>query len=380
MRIGLLSGAYPPAVDGIGDYTHLLAREFARDHEVVVFTGCQDVYAGGDDFPIVGVFDPARPASIRGLPAAVAAAPTLDELVVQYNPFGFGPRGFNPWLPSALSRVRKPLRLSVMFHETYVPCETAAQLGMRLWQIPQFYFLSRMADTIYASCDRWLPAIRRTTGREAIPLPVGSNVARSNLPRDEARIRLGIRGDAPVLAVFGSAHPSRLLAWICEAANRIASRSPGTVLVYIGADGKALRLGLGPKITFLDRGLLPSEAVGDSLMAADCLLAPFVDGLSTRRGSVIAAIQHGLPVVSTSSIWTDSLLLGQEGRLIFLSSIEKGSGAFSSLADAVFRQLSLPDPRQADLRRYYDEHFGWSSIARKLVASQGVPPPSKRRG
>jgi glycosyltransferase involved in cell wall biosynthesis len=367
MRIGLLSGAYPPAVDGIGDYTRLLALELAREHEVVVFTGCQEAYAASDHVPVVGAFDPAKPGTIRNLPAVIAAGPALDRLVVQYNPFGFGPRGFNPWLPIVLSRLRKGLRLSVMFHETYVPCEAVAQFGMRLWQIPQFYFLSRMADPIYASCSRWLAAIRRTTGREAISLPVGSNVARSGLSRDEARNRLGIRGGAPVLGVFGSAHPSRLLDWIREAANRVASQSPGTVLVYIGADGEALRPGLDPEIRFLDCGLLPGGVVGDSLVAADCLLAPFVDGLSTRRGSVVAAFQHGLPVISTSSVWTDPLLLGQERRLIFLSPVENGGSAFASLTSAVSKQVRLPDQRQADLRDYHDEHFGWPSIARRLV-------------
>lgn len=370
MRIGLLSGAYPPAVDGIGDYTYLLAGELARQHEVVVFSRLQKTYTPDGNISSVGVFDPARPASILNLPSAIAAGPPLDRLVVQYNPFGFGPRGFNPWLPIALARLRKQLHLSVMFHETYVPCETAAQVGMRLWQIPQFYFLSRMTDSIYVSCSRWLPAIRRATGREAVHLPVGSNITRSRLTREEARERLGIGGRALVLGVFGSAHPSRLLHWICGAAKRAASGASETVLVYIGADGGALRPLLGPEIRFLDCGLLPGEVVGDSLMATDLLLAPFVDGLSTRRGSVIAAFQHGIPVVSTSSGWTDDMLLGQEERLVFLSPVKKGADAFASLASAVSRQISLPDSRQAKLEDFYREHFGWPSIARRLVCPE----------
>ena len=367
MRIGLLSGAYPPAVDGIGDYTYLLARELARHHEVTVFTGIQRSYTPDEKVSLVGVFDPARPAGIMNLPAAIAAGPPLDRLVVQYNPFGFGPRGFNPWLPLALSRLRKQVHLSLMFHETYVPCETAAQAGMRLWQVPQFYFLSRMAASLYVSCSRWLPAIRRTAGREAVHLPVGSNIARSNLSRDEARRRLGIGSRALVLGVFGSAHPSRLLDWICGAAKKAASGAPETVLVYIGADGEALRPLLGPEIRFLDRGLLPGDVVGDSLMAADLLLAPFVDGLSTRRGSVVAAFQHGIPVVSTSSGWTDDMLRGQEERLVFLSPVEEGGDPFASLACAVSRQVSLPDSRQPKLEEFYDGHFGWPSIARRLA-------------
>lgn len=367
MKIGLLSGAYPPAVDGIGDYTHLLARELALRHEVAVFTRSQSFCTPWENISVSGFFDPAKPASIMGLPAAVAAGPPPDRLVVQYNPFGFGPRGFNPWLPLALSRIPKRVRLSVMFHETYVPCETAAQAGMRIWQVPQFYFLGRMAASLYVSCGRWLPAVRRATGREAVRLPVGSNVARSSLSREEARARLGIGGRALVLGVFGSAHPSRLMDWICAAAKTAASGTRETVLVYVGADGAALRPSLGADIKFLDCGLLPGDAVGDSLVAADLLLAPFVDGLSTRRGSVAAAYQHGIPVVSTSSGWTDDILLGQEGRLVFLSPVGAGRDAFASMVRAVAGQVALPDPRQARLEEFYREHFGWPSAAARLA-------------
>ena len=75
-------------------------------------------------------------------------------------------------------------------------------------------------------------------------------------------------------------------------------------------------------------------------------------------------------MISTSSVWTDPLLLGQERRLIFLSPVENGGSAFASLASAVSKQVRLPDPRQADLRDYHDELFGWPSIARRLVGEQ----------
>ena len=366
MRIGLLSGAYPQSVDGIGDYAYWLARELSRRHEAIVFTGHQNSYAPDEKVSVVGVFDPASPATIRNLPGAIAAGPALDRLVVQYNPFSFGPRGFNPWLPIALSRLPKHLHLSLMFHEIYVPCKSPAQFAMRLWQLPQFFFLSRMAASIYSSCSRWLPVIRRATGRNAVHLPVGSNIVRSTLSRDEARKRLKIGGGAEVFGVFGSAHPSRLLHWICEAANRVASDAPETVVVYVGADGEALRPGLGPGIRFLDCGRQDGGVVGDFLMAVDFLLAPFADGLSTRRGSVVAAFQHGIPVVSTSSGWTDEMLLGQEERLVFLSPVDEGSNAFASLASAVSKRVSLPDSRQAALCGFYSEHFGWPSICRRL--------------
>jgi len=368
MKIGLFSGAYPPELDGIGDYTGLLAGELGSRHEVRVFTGFQKSYSANAKVPVLGVFDPAKPATVRGLLKAVAADPPLDRLVVQYNPFGFGPRGYNPWLPLALSRLRTQVPVSVMFHETYVPCESPAQFAMRLWQIPQFVSLCRISGPIYSSCSRWLPAIRRAAGRDAILLPVGSNIGLSKLSRLEARSRLGVDENTRVWGVFGSAHPSRLLDWICEAAKATASSAgSGSALVYIGADGEEFRRILDPGVRFIDCGLLPGDAVGDRLMAADCMLAPFIDGLSTRRGSVIAAFQHGIPVVSTSSRWTDALLLGQEELSVFLSPVHDGADGFASLTRRVANGLPIAVSRQIALKEYSARHFGWPSISAALL-------------
>lgn len=368
MRIGLLSGAYPPAVDGIGDYTHLLARELSSRHDVTVFTRAQDFLPADERVQVRGVFDPARPATIRRLAGAVAREPGFDRFVVQYNPFGFGPRGLNLWLPLTLFHLRKRFPVSIMFHETYVPCESPSRFAMRLWQIPQFVALCRMGGPLYASCSRWLPTIRRAAGREAALLPVGSNIGRSRLSREEARARLGIDNGALVFGVFGSAHPSRLLDWIFKAANSGADDVRETALVYIGADGEKLRPGLDPGIRFVDCGLLPGDAVGDRLIAADCLLAPFIDGLSTRRGSVAAAFQHGIPVVSTSSAWTDHLLLAQEERSIFLSPVQAGAEGFASLVRKVAGRLPFPSSSRFALEEYYALHFDWPAAAAGLLA------------
>lgn len=370
MRIGLLSGAYPPAIDGIGDYTSFLARELSLLHNVTVFTGSRNFHEPDQRVRVQCVFDPAHPHTIRNFARIMAAEPGFDRFVVQYNPFGFGPRGFNPWLPLTLSRLRKRLPVSIMFHETYVPCESMSQRLMRVWQIPQFVSLCRMAGPLYASCNRWLPAIRRASGREAVRLPVGSNIGRSHLSREEGRARMGIGNRTLVFGVFGSAHPSRLMDWIFEATNSIAVHVPETALVYIGADGEKLRRGLDPKIRFVDCSLLAGDVVGDHLVSADCILAPFVDGLSTRRGSVVAAFQHGIPVVSTSSIWTDDLLLGQEERAIFLSPVHDGIDGFASLARRVAGRLPCPDSQRLALEEFYGRHFGWPSISATLLGGR----------
>ena len=68
MRIGLLSAAFPPDKDGIGDYTFRLDGESSGNgNEVTVLTSSGRARLEGSGADVVPFYDPARPASIRCL-------------------------------------------------------------------------------------------------------------------------------------------------------------------------------------------------------------------------------------------------------------------------------------------------------------------------
>src|SRR5207245_2001155 len=46
-------------------------------------------------------------------------------------------------------------------------------------------------------------------------------------------------------------------------------------------------------------GFLPAADVSRYLMAADLAVLPFADGATLRRTSLLAALAHGLPILST---------------------------------------------------------------------------------
>ncbi len=359
-RITLISGAYPPALDGIGDYTFRLAGELAKSREVAVLTGKQPGFEAQPGVSVRGVFDPAVRSSIASLPDALDGA---GWAVLQYNPFSFGPRGINPSLVPALTEVRRKTHahLAVMFHETHVPPRGWKFLVLFAFQYPQFRSIARMADAVFVSSERWTAQVRRAgVQRPVVHLPVGSNVDAPTVRHEAARERLGVSGT--VLGVFGSAHPSRMMDWIACAAGRLANAT----LVYVGKDGATLRDLLDPAVRFVDLGTLAAPAVGNVLVACDLVLAPFSDGLSTRRGSALAALQSGVPVASTRTVWTDSCLCGWTS--VFLSDVASGREAYARMvgeaATAVAKEKSL----RTEARRFYEEKFSWPVIARSLVA------------
>lgn len=374
MKVGLLSAAYPPDLDGIGDYTWWMAQALAAHPEVE--TPVEVVTSAGEGRPVSEgvrlheVLEPFGSASFRALPGAQAVS-GLDWLVLQYNPFCFGRRGFCPWVPSTLSRLKRlPVapRIAVMFHETAVPRWPWKFTVMHAWQQPIFRAVCRIADLAFVSTARWAPQVRRAApGLRVHHLPVGSNVPLSSASREEARRSLGIPSDALVLGLFGSAHISRRLDWIAATMEAARQRRPGrsVLLLYVGAEGAAVREAC-PGTEVHDAGFLPPAEVGHCLRAMDAMISPFIDGLSTRRGSVMAALQHGTPVATTRGMWTDDVFLHHTPSGLHLSS----AASAASFARGTLQWLEdLADPIavSGEITAFHDRHFSWPMLAVRMV-------------
>lgn len=364
MRIALVSGGYPPEPDGIGDHTCHLAREIARAHQVAVFTTSAIPRNQDGAVEVSGVFDATAPRSVRALGPAITGW-GADRVILQYNPFGFGPRGWNPHLSRFLRTLRaEGIGIDVFFHETHVPPRIGKFLVLFAYQYPQFAAVCRSASRIFVSTGRWIPQVRRIR-RDVTPrlVPIGSNIARATAAREVLRRKLGQSGT--LLVVFGSAHPSRLIDWIAAAAAEVAQRQPDTTLVYIGEDGSLMRRACADRLPVIDRGFLPADEAGEQIAACDVMLAPFIDGLSTRRGSVAAAFQNGVPVVSTVSRWTDEILRGRENDGIILSPVDAGAAGYASRAVAAVLAAKNHNPER--LRAFYARYFDWPVAAEALV-------------
>jgi glycosyltransferase involved in cell wall biosynthesis len=365
MRIALLSGAFPPQFDGIGDHSWWLSQALAdRGHEVTVFTSFAPVRPRPPKVEVVPCFDSTKSQTIRGMLDYLGETSHFDWLMVQYNPFSYGSRGFAPGLISALSSTRVPI--ATIFHETFaVPLWPWQQIVMRLWQYPQFVFLSRVGKCHFVSTERWLAQVRRWAKGPSYLLPVGSNLPRCPLTKRQAREKLGLNPDALILGVFGFAHGSKRAPWIGAAARSIYSRFPQTQILSVGQLGERVRQECG-EVPVLDHGFLAGPEVSLRLRATDLFLAPLSDGISGRRGSVVAALQHGLPICSTVSRHTDEFLR----RLAIPAFSLTPSSQKDEFVEAALRMatLTLRQPNLGlDLLAFHEEHFAWSVLADRIL-------------
>lgn len=371
MKLHIVAAALPPQIDGIGDYTACLAAELAKTAAVTVLTGAPS------PAPIPGVrletaFSADDPASVKQVAGFVEEGKP-DWVLLQYNPFSYGRWGLNLYLPEVMRRLRvvsPGTRLAVMVHEPFVPIITPQFAVMAIWQRWQLWRLGQGADIVFFSIDPWVQRFAKWfPGKPVVHLPVGSNIPCVPISRQKARARLGIDDAALVLGLFGTASSGRMLNHAKNALMTLRAAGIPVQLLYVGPHKEAIYASLGTADVIAD-GPFPSEEVSRRLAAMDIYLAAYVDGVSTRRGALIAALQHGIATVGTRGPLTDALLARESGQAFLLADV----AAPEAFQSAVCKLAENAESRQQmgqEARRLYLCDFSWKSIAARMLSALG---------
>ncbi len=315
-RVAFITGEYPPLVGGVGDYTALLATQLQRNGAAVTVVTGRGVGAADEVVPVCRVVPGWGFGGWHPLLGALRAAkPTVVHL--QYQAGAFSGRAAIHLLPRLLRAIMRPApAVIVTFHDLLAPYlfPKAGPLRQRALAL-----LARDCDAVIATNgDDWrqLRADPRLTDTLHL-IPIGSNI----LPRaatdrakaaDKVRAALGVNVDTPLLAYFGLVSGSKGVDTLLAAVQRCAAPRPHLVLIGGAASGTDranfgaaddLRTaiaahGLADRVTIT--GALPAEQVATHLAAADVVVLPYRDGASWRRGSLIAALTAGVPVLTTT--------------------------------------------------------------------------------
>jgi glycosyltransferase involved in cell wall biosynthesis len=282
-------------------------------------------------------------------------------VLVQYTALAWSRRGF----PHRFARMidglkRAGIHVLIVFHdpEPFGGRRFRDHLRRRV-QLAVMRRAARLADKIVStiSPDRvaWMqdPAIRAKT----LLLPVGSNLP--VMPRKTQRHGNGI----PVIIVFGFSNlvsETSMIAWVLARAAEIV----GTLhLTVFGRGAKVAGTLLRPlladsSVELEDFGILEAERAGSLLANADVQL--FVrSGLSTRRGSGIAGIACGLPLIGFSDPETAFPITEAGVRLVPTGDRE---GLVRELVLVLKQQGLRESLRQRNLEAT-ERYFSWDRIA-----------------
>lgn len=362
MRVTILGRHFPPAMSGIGDHTDLLASELARRGATVTVV-CSPPAESRASFAVHPVVQRWDAAGYPGIARAVAATHP-DAILWQYNPFAVGRHG----IALGVARLAKTLAASapliVFCHELWFPWGREGARGL-LWalaQRAQAAGVLRAARRAIVTTESRERALRRY-GPKIVRIPVGTNVEPRATEPAAARARLGIPADAFVVAHLGGLGPGRDPEPAFAALATLRARGLDAHLLLIGTTGPFRRPAAiedGLHLT----GPGTREELSAALSASDVYLHMDRAGPSAgRRTTLVAALAHGLPIVSYRGPDHASELI--EGRSVV--TVEPTPDA---LARALGELAANPDIRRAlgrAARETFDANFAWTRIGERLM-------------
>ena len=357
----LLCNHFPPAVDGVGDYTYRLGAELARQgHAVHVLCRKQ---SSGIPLPasmtLHPVFDGWNAHSEDAVLALVERI-RPDWLGLQYVPQGFLPTGLPFFLPRLLERIRRlGLRICITFHEVQV-----RQTGLRGYitgalQHRIAHAMCRQADACVTSIEFYAGLLGGLHSDIRL-IPVGSNIEVPVLRSPErARMRQELFPDTPyIVGTFGQRDHSAML----DAVQQINASGMKTGLLICGkAQAHNHQL---PNVRYT--GYRPAAEIGTYLQCSDLFLLPDYagpngeGGTCTKSGSLAAAFAAGLPVAGVRGDMTNSLL--RHGENIWLAP-DGGTAAIERALRLLLSDDALRSRLQTGGRRLFEAHLSWQQIA-----------------
>lgn len=367
MKVVLISGEFPPLRGGVGDYTQVLADALGKlGIDVHVVTSAS---AGA----------PTRVSDTSTVHAAVrdwgwrclGTIGTLLDVIrpdvvhIQYQTASFGLHPAINCLPAWLRLRWSDTHTAITYHDLRVPYLFPKAGRVRWWatvvpalwsdavvvtnpedyeRLRASYQGSWVANRISGWLDRDEPT--RSGDRTLHVVPIGSNILPDRPPgfdRTAWRTQVDVGEDEALLVYFGFLNASKGGKTLIRALDHLIRSGVRCRLVMLGEQvgasdptneaylarvwGLVEELDLDEYITWT--GFLPAEMVSAYLLAADAAVLPYRDGASFRRGSLMAALAHGVPIVTTKPAQRHT------------------ASGFPALIDGVSAQLVPPDDPEA---------------------------------
>lgn len=395
MRVLFITGEFPPTQGGVGDCTNEIAHTLTeRGIDVSVLTTRLDSAPNVErsTFNVQRTIPQWNWSALAPLRKNIASL-RPDIVHIQYQTGAFGMQPMINFLPRFIPPPVKKNGVGVVatFHDLR-PAYLFPKAGrVRDWVTFQ---LARGADAVIATNEQDYARVRENLRglRKWLELiPIGSNITPTTPPPDfnrlQLRDKLGVRDDETLLVYFGFLNESKG----AETIIRAMSNLPKTKLLFLGGQTGASDvtnlaylekvkqelgdLGLEKRVLWTD--YLRAERVSAYFYASDICVLPYRDGASYRRGSFMAALAHGMPIITTYPQAHAAPFRAQDERFEFaagvkLPALRDGENVLlvppdnpAALALAVTR-IQTSAGLQALLRgnaRLTARAFSWDSIA-----------------
>lgn len=370
MRIGLVTGEYPPMQGGVGAFSRVLGQTFARlGHDVVMITRQQGTQTD-EGIMLHHEIGDWRASSLFAL-RKIAKQHRLDVINLQFQTSAFDMSPAIHFLPQVMGDIP----VVTTFHDLRVPYLFPKAGPLRGWIVKH---LARTSAGVIVTNHEDLAQVHELPRHMLIP--IGSNIL-SHAEAPESRMwreKAGAGDGDFLIGYFGFINHSKGVDVLLHSIAEMRSKGVSVKLILVGGrtgasdptnaiyaleiDHLIDKLGLASDVHWT--GFVDEEAVAAYLNAVDVIALPFRDGASYRRGSLMAAIHHGCAIITTQPVLHIPIFVdGKNMRLVERDNSEL-------LADALC-QLVENEPLREALKRGTQslrQHFDWDVIARETLS------------
>lgn len=357
----------PPMRGGLPDHTARLAIQLSQHFDITVITSVGATPQS--EYRVEPVIE--QWADTRPLEKAIAIQAVDSPILWQYVPHMYGRGGVNRELPRLMSRLRRRGKRQIV-----IAHEIAAGLSWRphwLWFALnhrwQWQAIVRVADAIPISTERWVEQWKLRLPEQAhkfsvlpspssIPLQpvIGGHAARWRSARQ-------LSAETRVLAYFGTVSPAKQLPWVISAWQAAQTTGAPTALAIIGA-APTLEIPSSLQALYRPLGFLSAPEVSYALSATDVLCLPFVDGVSERRTTLMAGLDHSVAITGTYGHNTGTTLKGTT-CLTLCSATDRE--AFVRQTREMITRTEHRQAQGAEGKKLHDQRFSWSVVTKALV-------------
>ena len=306
-RTTLVCGSWPPIKCGVGDFSHRLALEWARQgREISVVTDRLAQESGSPTIRVLPVVQQWGPSALpRILSAIKQTAP--DVVNLHYPTVRYSRLSVIDLLPTAIRLVLKtPVVTTIHEYSTFQP------LGRR-----RVEWLARTSTAVIVpeqSNHSLLKAALPAFADRIHHVPLGSSIdvqLPADFDRQTWRIAHSILSEDLLLVYFGFISPSKGIETLLEEFAQLPATFNARLHILADREPSAPQYAdyhrmIAKQIEELSQhrsvewtGYLPPEQLSPYFASADLAVLPFADGASMRRTTLLACIAHGLPVLST---------------------------------------------------------------------------------
>lgn len=358
-KVLLITGAYPPLKDGIGDYTARLADNLKNNSNLEI-----EVVSSGQikSWNIFGVLDIIRHIKEKD----------INIVHIQYPSSRFRRTIALAFLPLFVKLINRRAKVVITLHEFSIsyPVNKLRQLIMTLFSDRIMVSDDKDSRQLAGSCVGIL------IKNKLVIIPIGSNidVCPADLQRKEKFLKEhGLDSKTLIISFFGFIHKNKGVEILLDALAVLKNNKIPVFLVFIGElkpDDpyhrriQHLIVSLGFEDSLYLTGYCTANEASGFLFMSDLCVLPFLDGATFRRTTLITALSHGLAVITTKAggYVPEGFIDGSNIVLVPVNDSKALAEAITSLGqDNALRK------KIGTAAREFSERFSWDNIAARHV-------------